>query len=378
MDWISCLKYQNPLSNVYVGSPSLIKMSNGNLLAIHDYFGSGMCDENFSLSSIYLSTDGGSNWSNITHIKGITWATLFNYQNSVYLIGASKAFGDIVIFRSDDYGYSWTKPVDEKSGILFKAGPGMQTPNYHCAPTPVVEHKGRIYRAFEDNVMKTGERDFETFVISCKADADLLDASNWVMSNKLFYNKDLDSPEWGEYHGKNNSEWLEGNIVEAPDGTLLNILRVHSAPVTDKAAIIRICENGKKISFDYKDFIDFPGGSHKFTIHKDEETGFYCTISNKNVFKERAYQRNVLSFHVSKDLKQWYHICNLMEDDQGLSQEDSIEKTGFQYVDWQFDGDDIIYLVRVAYNDAPNFHDSNYIVFNRIKNFREIICGGIN
>ena len=46
---------------------------------------------------------------------------------------------------------------------------------------------------------------------------------------------------------------------------------------------------------------------------------------------------------------------------------------GFQYVDWQFDGDDLIYLVRTAYDGAHNYHDSNRITFHRLADFRRLI-----
>jgi hypothetical protein len=39
-------------------------------------------------------------------------------------------------------------------------------------------------------------------------------------------------------------------------------------------------------------------------------------------------------------------------------------------VDWQFEGDDVIAAVRTAFRGAHNFHDSNYIVFQRIPRFR--------
>ena len=47
--------------------------------------------------------------------------------------------------------------------------------------------------------------------------------------------------------------------------------------------------------------------------------------------------------------------------------------TGFQYVDWQFDGDDIIYLVRTAYRGAIRYHDSNRIIFRKLPNFRDLL-----
>ena len=46
------------------------------------------------------------------------------------------------------------------------------------------------------------------------------------------------------------------------------------------------------------------------------------------------------------------------------------KEVGFQYVDFEFDGDDIIFLCRTALNGAANFHDSNYSTFHRISAFR--------
>jgi hypothetical protein len=54
--------------------------------------------------------------------------------------------------------------------------------------------------------------------------------------------------------------------------------------------------------------------------------------------------------------------------------EKSVRNTGFQYVDWQFDGEDILYLVRTAYDGAHNFHDSNRITFHRLAQFREVVA----
>jgi hypothetical protein len=54
--------------------------------------------------------------------------------------------------------------------------------------------------------------------------------------------------------------------------------------------------------------------------------------------------------------------------------EDSIRLTGFQYTDWQFDGDnDIIFAVRSAYRGAANFHDANRIFYGTIPNFRDLL-----
>jgi len=120
-------------------------------------------------------------------------------------------------------------------------------------------------------------------------------------------------------------------------------------------------------------FIDFPGGGHKFTIRHDPVTGLYLTLSNNNTDPAYPIQRNVLSLHTSDDLRHWRHVKTLLEDDLGLSHQESIRLTGFQYVDWQFDGEDIIYLVRTAYDGAHNRHDSNRITFHKIEGFRSLL-----
>ncbi len=43
------------------------------------------------------------------------------------------------------------------------------------------------------------------------------------------------------------------------------------------------------------------------------------------------------------------------------------------YVDWLVDGDDIIYLVRTAYRGAIRYHDSNRIIFRKLRNFRDLL-----
>ncbi|MGB5875183.1 MAG: exo-alpha-sialidase, partial [Bacteroidota bacterium] len=53
-----------------------------------------------------------------------------------------------------------------------------------------------------------------------------------------------------------------------------------------------------------------------------------------------------------------------------------VEKTGFQYIDWLFDGEDIIAVSRTAFDDglggAHNQHDANFITFHRIEGFRTL------
>ena len=369
------LRYQDPATRTYLGSPSIVRLPDRALIATHDYFGP-KCPRNHEneehLSSIYRSDDDGKTWRNLTHIANAYWSSVFVHRGSLYLLGCSQQYGSIVIRRSDDGGYTWTHPHDVHSGLLFRGGYYHTAPNYHCAPVPVLISKGRIYRSFEDCDPCVWGKGFRSAVISADVDADLLDAESWTISNKLVFNPDWVPSEWGALA---NPGWLEGNCVEAPDGQLWNILRLHSDPLTDKAAMVKVLDNGRRLEFDAESgFIDFPGGMTKFSIRRDVQTGQYISLTNPNTDPSLgAAQRNRLVLCSSADLRHWSQLKVLIEDDLPLDQINSRRQTGFQYVDWQFDGDDIIYLVRTAYDGARNYHDSNRITFHRLSQYRKYL-----
>ena len=367
------VKYQPERTRTYLGSPSILRLADGALLATHDYFGPG-CPRNHeaeeSLTSVYRSEDDGATWENITHIINCYWSSLFLHKGSAYILGTSQQYGSIFIRRSEDGGFTWTHPADEHCGILFRGGPYHDPPNYHCAPVPVLFHQGRVWRAFEDLNPAAWGRGFQACVISAPLDADLLSAANWTMTNKLPFNPNWIPGEWGKLA---NPGWLEGNLVVTPDGELWNMLRFNATPLSDKAAVVKIGSGGNQLSFDPADFIDFPGGNSKFTIRRDPITGLYLSLVNENTDPGAPHQRSILALSASADLRHWRLVKRLMEDDTGLSAEDSIRLTGFQYVDWQFDGDDIIYLVRTAYRGAVRYHDSNRIVYRVLRNYAALI-----
>ena len=78
--------------------------------------------------------------------------------------------------------------------------------------------------------------------------------------------------------------------------------------------------------------------------------------------------RNVLVLRSSSDLKTW-------QDEKVVLEHPDVLFHGFQYVDWQFDDRDIIYVSRTAYDDeeggASSYHDSNFFTFHRIMDFRK-------
>lgn len=371
------LKHQPERSKVYLGSPSIIRLDNGVLVASHDYFGDlRNMDGEPGLSSIYRSEDNGQTWSNVTHLIGAFWGTLFLHNEVLYHMSTSQEYGHVVLRRSLDGGFTWSIPQDEKNGLLFRAGPGRQNPNYHFGgATSVLAHNGRIYKALEDFMnLPDGPiwspHLFQASVISAPVDADLLDASSWTMSNKVRFDY-RKAPEGIAIDGYDG--WLEGTIVTAPDGNLKMLMRMHLRQ-PNKAAILSLSDDGTLLDFDYRNgIIDFVGGHSKFTVRRDQLTGLYFSLTNHISDDKVPTLRNTLMLAVSKDLIHWQSLKTLLYDDTGLEPEQSAYLTGFQYPDWQFDGEDIIYLVRTAYRGAHTFHDSNRITYHVLKDFRSLI-----
>lgn len=347
-------------SGIYIGSPSITVLPNGEYLASHDYFGPKSPQNR---TAVFSSRDQGKTWKKLIDVEGQFWSTLFVNKGSVYLMGTTAHYGSAVIRRSTDGGRTWTDPKDKNSGLLLDDG------KYHCAPVPVVAHQGRIWRAMEDAQGPGGwGSHFRALMMSAPINSDLLKAESWIISNRLERNS-----EWlgGQFGG-----WLEGNAVINPAGKIVNILRVDYRPTEntdeERAAIIEVSADGKKITFDAKtDFIEFPGGCKKFTIRYDRKSKLYWSLTNyvpeahRGRNSERA--RNTLALVSSPDLRVW-KVRSIV-----LYHPDT-EKHAFQYADWQIEGNDLIAVSRTAFDDetggAHNQHDANYMTFHRFENFR--------
>ncbi len=352
-------------SGRYIGSPSIVILPDGNYLASHDFFGPKSGSTTCATTAIFLSTNRGKSWHKRATLKCAFWSNLFVHQGAVYLMGTTKEYGHIVIRWSQNDGKTWTKPDTTRTGLLTTEG------HWHTAPVPIVEHDGRLWRAFEnaDGGTKWGKR-FQAGMLSVPDNADLLVASNWTFSNFLHRN-----PEWlnGEFGG-----WLEGNAVVTPSGHIVDFLRVAVPHLPEKAAIVQISTDGRKASFDpATGFIDFRGGSTKFTIRRDPKEGGYWTLANivvkpsgrPVITSHPASIRNTLALVYSPDFRKWEVRAILLHHPE-------VKYHAFQYVDWQFDGDDIIVASRTAYDDglggAHSYHDANFLTFYRIKNFRTL------
>jgi hypothetical protein len=346
-------------TGTYVGSPGIVVLPGGAYLAKMDLFGPNSTERTRAVSRIFRSDDRGRTWWHVTDVDGIYWASIFWHRGALYLIGPEKNYGNLVIRRSTDNGRTWTEARDEHTGLLAEG-------KYHTAPTPIVVHHGRLWRAFEDAEAPGGWGElFRAFMLSAPEKANLLERSSWTFSNRL--------PRDASWLNGTFKGWLEGNAVVTPSGSIVDILRVDT-PEGGKAAIIGISSDGRTASFDpAKDFIDFPGGAVKFTIRYDRRSKQYWSITSfiPPEFQGRARAgatRNTLALISSPNLRHWT-VRRI------LIQHPDLEKHGFQYVDWLFEGSDIIAVCRTAFDDAEggahNYHDANYLTFHRIERFRD-------
>ena len=344
----------------YLSCPCIVVVGSGDYLVSLGYLGAGASNTD---TYLFRSRDGGASWQPVAEIKGQIWSTLFPHRGALYLLGTDHADawggrlnGRIVIRRSADGGVTWTEPRDTGSGLLAAED------GYHTGAVPVLFHNGRVWRGMEFSPEKE-RATWRPFVMSTSAEDDLLCRDSWTFSNQF------DHP-WS------SSQWIEGNAVAAPDGSVFDILRTNyrgpdpalAEAHMDRACLLRVSADGRSLTHDRaRDIIDFPGGGTKFTIRRDPSSGLYWALVNKQ--RQPQSNRNALYLSRSADLRAW-HVADrlLYHTDEGHH--------AFQYVDWDFDGDDLVYVSRTAYDDglggARNYHDANFVTFHRVAAFRRL------
>ena len=359
------ISYRDADGGQYIGSPGICILPDGNYIATHDLFGKKSTEHIRADSKVYLSENKGKSWKEVADLDGQFWSKPFVHRGVLYILGTEKHHGNVIIRKSVDGGKNWTIPIDSKSGLLMKG-------QFHCAPTPIISHNGYLWRAMEraDGKIKKWGLRYGTFMMSVKEDADLLDAANWRQTNTLPYDS--------TYLNGNFGAWIEGNAVVTPENIIVNVLRVHNAndKYTERAAIVNISADGLTSTFDKENgFIKFPGGSKKFSIRYDSLTNNYLAIVNYVPKEYRGKDqldriRNTQALVSSKDLKTWtVHKVLLHHPDT--------KKHGFNYIDWDFDGKDIVYVSRTAYDfeekSANNYHDANFLTFHRLSKYQKVL-----
>ena len=340
-------------------SPSILIHPDGYLLASMDIYDAGTPQ---NLTLIFRSDDNGKSWYHYTELFPCFWGTLFLHRGDVYMLGTSTEYGDLLIGKSTDGGKTWMKPT-----VLARGSGNKAVAGWHKSAMPVIEYNGRLWCGIDYGAHKCGGH------MSCLASADangnLLDEDSWLISDPLKYDPDWEGAVVGDNRG-----FIEGNAVVMPDGSICDFLRYSTdkgEPSYGLAGVLRghLDDPGRKLEF--CKFVKFPGNLSKFDVKKDPETGLYFSILSRIIKGKEVKMRNVLAFAYSENLEDWTVICDLIN-----YEDEDPKKVGFQYVSFDFQGDDIIYLCRTAFNNAQSFHDNNYITFHRIENFRNMVKKG--
>ena len=361
-------------ARIYVACPSIAILPDGSYAASHSWFGPGTTNDT---TEVFTSADRGATWTHRARLPGQWWSTLFVHRGQLHLLGVDREYGRIVIRRSGDGGRSWTTPVDDRTGRL------TARPGYHGAPVPVLAHAGRLWRAFElsggpaaDFAAEVAQPpaaggyntgvwgdlyirprlEWSSLVLSAAEDADLLRADAWRFSEPLA-------------HVGSASQWIEGNVLRAPDGRLVNVLRTNPRTATGAPSrnstvvtLVDVASDGRRQTWDPATaVVPFPGGGSKFTIRHDPRTRRYWALPNLQA--DPAAYRSIVVLASSADLRAWRVEATVLQHPEPRHH-------AWQYLDWQFDGEDLIAVSRTAWEGSRAAHDANYFTFHRIAGFR--------
>ncbi len=340
-------------SGRYLCSPSFVRHPDGYLLASMDLFSHNKPQ---NLTLIFRSDDDGESWHYVNELFPCYWGQLFVHRGDIYMLSCSTEYGDLLISRSADGGFTFPAPVS----IL--RGSNETWRGVHKSPQNMLYHNGRIYVSLEWGSWRNEEYHHAAMMMSCDENADLLVPENWSFTEPKKFTPS-DAPELETM--PECTITIEGSPVVSPDGKLLNFMRfgkpgyaiVYEANIKEPEEILK-----------FSKCVKFDGHYSKFMIRYDEITKKYFTLANYIYDYEKILARNVLTLMVSDDLDNWEVVEHVID-----MRDSPWEKVACQYAFFEFDKDDIIYYCRTAINNANSHHNSNYMTFHRLKNFRSLL-----
>lgn len=322
-------------SGQFTCSPSLVRLPDGALLASHDVYGSGAAQ---NLTVLLRSEDNGVTWKYLSELFPCYWGTLFVWKEEVYLFALSTEFGDLLIGKSSDGGYTWSKPTVLGRGSCHCGQNGFQK-----APYRPVEYNGRIWLVIEYG--SWAQREFGYLPLSAPVDADLLLEESWTLGDVLV----ADSEQWGLGH----SFGMETSVLVKPDGSgICGLMRCGEG----FGIRVQIDAENPDAPLQFDGLYPFAMAHSKAEIQRRPEDGLYIAVGN------RLPLRNIASIYTSKDLERWDFWCDILNYEH-LPKED----VGFQYPSSLIEGETMRVLLRTAFNKADNFHNANYITYHEVQ-----------
>lgn len=326
---------QYDFSGRYLCSPSLVRLPSGVLLASMDVYGARMPQ---NLTLLFRSDDDGETWRYVTDLFPCFWGKLFWHQGKLYMLASSNEYGDILIGCSENEGKTWGTPV-----VIRRGSCNTEEMGNHKAPVPILRSHGRLWTGVEYGTWR--KKSFYDSLLSIDENADPMIAENWTLTDYIRADR-------GWVHANADAAGaIEGNALEAPDGSVVDFLRYGE----NKALILKADPDDPEKRMEFVCFAEFPMAHTKFEIQRTEE-GVYLAVGNP------LPGRTVLSLYQSKDLDKWDKVCDVIN-----HREYGIKEVGFQYPVFLIEGDELLILSRTAWNRAHSFHDSNYTTFHHVK-----------
>ena len=338
---------KKPLPVSTLANPVLLVMPNGDYLAsITGAQSPG------GATGLWRSTDKGAHWTVVQDGFALNRHSIFEHRGSIYLLGMNtKGEGDTRIYKSSDNGKTWTT----------NAWKGLGGED---APSQVAVANGRIWKAAYafDNAGHKGSGFY-----SAPVDADLMQPSSWTLS--------VPPLDWGTYQLANGQQFKQGNegsLLKSKEGILYNLGRDQ----------VYRHEDGWKpgISTMQPDLSDLTktkwnpdyAGPRLPGNENGKCTALYDAVSDKYWALTSGGNRRQLNLYSAGSeggkIDDFRFRATVLE---GTSFNE-----GFNYPFIQFDGDDLIFVSRTAWEThrgtATRWHNGNLFTFHRIKNFRQL------
>ena len=166
----------------------------------------------------------------------------------------------------------------------------------------------------------------------------------------------------------------EGNAVATENG-IYNYLRVdpHSsvAPTfrtVNRAVILKADESNPDAALAFDKLIELPCGlRNKFEVRRTPDGSGYVAVGNEYADGHRL--RSILTLAVSNDginFKNAHRILDVRCDER-----EDIKDIAYSDPAIDFDGDDIVIVLRVAANGAMDFHNNNMVCMFRVENCKQ-------
>jgi len=401
--------YRSPLPDcVYCYTPGLALCPNGRIIATMDLGGSGLKrlpkpKVGAGRGIVFTSDDHGKTWTYRTNFPFLH-ARPFVAGGALYVLGHR---GDIAVIRSDDWGETWSEPVELTTDQ-----------RWHQSACNVIYAKGCVYLVMErrmgGKVRCWAVSELAPVLMRAKVDDDLTKRESWTFATELPFHEAVPDKELEWFgvpffpafypecfhpalrRGCAPTGWLEANVVRFvdpdhywfdPKGNTFHIwMRAHTG-TTNLAAICKVVEkddgsmetmletvpSGKKVVF-----VPCPGGQMRFHVLYDEKTKLYWLLSSQSTDsmtradrlpKERYNlpnnERHRLQLHFSRNCVDWCFA--------GLVAVGASPKRSRHYASMIIDGEDLHVLSRSGDKDAASAHDGNIITFHTIKRFRRLV-----